>query len=78
MGKWFEVRVAAYKTCLVEIDPDDFDNDKEEMRKSAELTAMTEAFSFCDTVETTDATLIADDEVVIDAAKSRADAVYAL
>lgn len=78
MGKWFEVRVAAYKTCLVEIDPAEFDDDKEKMRESAELTAMTEAFSFCDVVETVDATLVADDETVIESAKRNADEVYAL
>jgi hypothetical protein len=28
MGKWFEVNVVARKTCLVEIDPDEFDGDE--------------------------------------------------
>ncbi len=79
MGKWFEVHVAAYKTCLVEIDPDEFDGDEEAMIDSAQTVAMTEAFSFVDIVETVgNVSAVPDDEDVLESFKRNSDEVYGL
>lgn len=73
MSKWFEITVQASKVVVVEI-ADDSDVDPEDEARSI---ARSEAFSFCDEVETPGLLLLETPEQIA-CAKRSADEVYAL